>query len=398
MAEKATTGEASARGAVESPHASGTARSPDDDDRRTAEAAKADLRKLTWLLAGIFGLALLCTLYFASAIFMPIALALLLNLLLSPVVKALSLLRLPTAVGAALVLLCLAAGVLGAVFTLSEPALTWADRVPTSLYVVEHKIRSLQETVEEVKKTTEKVEEITDIKGGADAQEVVVKGPNLTETLVSGTWHFAASTMMTVVLLFFLLSSGDTFLRKIIKMSPSFKDKRKVLLIARNTQREISNYLLTITAVNMILGAITAVALYFLDLPNALLWGVVAGLLNFIPYLGALAMAGVLFLVSLVTFHAWFDILLPPAVFLCLTALEGQIVTPSLLGRRLSLNPVFVFLALIICGWMWGIFGLFIAVPLLVACKIVCDHSDGLTAVAELLSGRAEGNAAEGQP
>ena len=362
--------------------------SADAGGREALESALFHTRASTLLLAGIFALALLCTLYFASSIFIPIALALLLNLLLAPVVKALGALRLPAPLGAAVVILCLAGIVGGGIVSLSGPALTWADRAPASLNLVKYKVRSLQETVEEVKKTTEKVAEMTDIKGGSDKPEVVVKGPDLTETLISGTWHFAASTMMTVVLLYFLLSTGDTMLRKVIKISPTFKDKRNILSIARHTQRDISNYLLTITGVNVVLGALTAALLFFLGLPNPVLWGVVAALLNFIPYLGALAMACILLFVSLVTFHAWPDILLPPALFICLTALEGQFITPSLVGRRLALNPVFVFLALIICGWMWGTFGLFIAVPLLVACKIVCDHVDSLSAVAELLSQR----------
>jgi predicted PurR-regulated permease PerM len=152
---------------------------------------------------------------------------------------------------------------------------------------------------------------------------------------------------------------------------------------------------LTITVINVALGAVTATILFVLGLPNPVLWGVVASLLNFIPYLGALAMGAILFLVSLATFHSWIDIAMPPALFFCVTALEGQFITPSLVGRRLALNPVFVFIALIICGWIWGTFGLFIAVPLLVAGKIVCDHVESLYPIAELLSQRIEDETTE---
>lgn len=348
------------------------------------------LRLQTVFLGGLFTLGIFYTLYLAAEIFIPISLALLLNLLLAPAVLGLQRYRVPAPLGAAVILLLFLGTVIAAVFYLSEPAKTWIDRAPGSLRIVEYKVRAVVQTIEEVKKTTAEVEQMTNLDDGETEQSVVVKRESLTETLVSGTQRFAASAMITIVLLYFLLSTGDLFLRKVIRLSPTFKDKRKNVTIARQMEQEISRYLVTITAANCVLGGCLALALYLLGVPNPLLWGVAAALLNFIPYIGAMAMLGVLGFVSLLTFYTWGDILLPPGIFLVLTVLEGQILTPALLGRRFSLNPVFVFLALIVWGWIWGVFGLFMAVPLLVSLKIICDHADSLAPLAEFLSSRSD--------
>ena len=261
------------------------------------------LRLQTVFLGGLFTLGIFYTLYLAAEIFIPISLALLLNLLLAPAVLGLQRYRVPAPLGAAVILLLFLGTVIAAVFYLSEPAKTWIDRAPGSLRIVEYKVRAVVQTIEEVKKTTAEVEQMTNLDDGETEQSVVVKRESLTETLVSGTQRFAASAMITIVLLYFLLSTGDLFLRKVIRLSPTFKDKRKNVTIARQMEQEISRYLVTITAANCVLGGCLALALYLLGVPNPLLWGVAAALLNFIPYIGAMAMLGVLGFVSLLGRH-----------------------------------------------------------------------------------------------
>jgi predicted PurR-regulated permease PerM len=165
--------------------------------------------------------------------------------------------------------------------------------------------------------------------------------------------------------------------------------------MARQAESDVSRYLVTVTLVNLGLGAFTALAMFALGMPNPMLWGALAALANFIPYLGAMSTTAVLAIVAAVTFDEVSAIVAPPAVFLLLTTFEGQFVTPMLLGRRLTLNPVVIFLALLVWGWLWGVAGVLMAVPLLAAFKIMCDHVPSLAAVGEFLGRKdAEGGQA----
>jgi predicted PurR-regulated permease PerM len=193
---------------------------------------------------------------------------------------------------------------------------------------------------------------------------------------------------MTTILLYFMLASGDLVLRKTVRVLPRLQDKKRAVDIFRQAERDISTYLVTITLVNITLGAVTAAAMYLLGMPNPVLWGVLAAVLNYVPYLGPLTTFGVIALVSLLTFDQLSEAILPPLVFLGLTSLEGQVLTPLFLGRRLTLNPVAVFLALLIWGWLWGIPGILLAVPLLATFKIFCDNIEPLAPIGEFLDRR----------
>ncbi len=177
-----------------------------------------------------------------------------------------------------------------------------------------------------------------------------------------------------LVLLYFLLASGDLFLRKLIRVLTTLEDKKRAVEIARRLQEDISLYLLTITLINLGLGVAEGIAMHLLGMPNPLLWGVIAAILNFIPYLGAMVGMAVIAAVAALTFQTPGQILLPPLVYFLLTAAEGYLITPHIIGRRLTLNPVMILLGLIFWGWMWGIVGAIVAVPLLVSFKILCDH------------------------
>jgi len=181
-----------------------------------------------------------------------------------------------------------------------------------------------------------------------------------------------------LVLTFFLLSRGRPTLKH---MAGEFEDNghgKKWAKIMVQVQREVALYLVTIAMINVTLGALTAAAMALLKMPNPVLWGVVAMTLNFVPYLGAMVTTVIIAMVSLVTFTHWPQILLPPLVFLCFTALEGQFVTPTIVGNRLRLNPIAVIISLLFWGWVWGIGGMLIAVPILAAIKIVVKSTEEL--------------------
>jgi predicted PurR-regulated permease PerM len=335
-------------------------------------------------ITGLFVLAVLYTLYFARAFLLPIVLAILLDFLLSPVIRALKRGRIPEPLGGALVLL----GLLGAVgivgYSLAEPARQWVARAPESLQKVQSRLRDLRKPVEQVTRTAEQVEAATQVEKNGP-QEVVVRGPRLSERLFGTTQSLLTGALETLILLYFLLAVGDLFLEKLVKVLPQFKDKKKAVAIARETEASISTYLFTVALVNLGLGVAVTLVMLAIGMPNALLWGAMAGLAEFIPYIGATVLLATLTLAGLVTFPTVGHALLVPAAYLTVNLLQSQFISPLVLGRRLTLNPVAILVGLVFWWWLWGVGGAFIAVPLLATFKIFCDHIESLAPIGEFL-------------
>ena len=367
----------------------------DAADEEHPRPDRPDIRKLRDLLQGPFGirslalsglliLACFYTLYFARAFFLPIVLALLLTFLLSPLVRGLKKLRIPEALGAGIVVLGLL-GVLGlGVYELSAPVSDWMQQAPASLRKLERRVRDLKKPVQTVSKATEQVAKIAQVGGGAPASQVT-SAPTLGARLLSQALDVAVSGVSMIILLYFLLAAEDMFLRKLIKVLPRLDDKKRAVDIARQIETEISAYLSTVTLINVALGLAVWGLMAWIGLPNPLLWGVMATVFNYIPYLGPLTMLAVLAGVGFLTFNDLPHALLPPGAFAALTFVEGYLLTPMVLGRRLTLNPVVIFLALSFWGWLWGIAGAVMAVPIMVVFKIFCDHSEPLAPVGEFL-------------
>ena len=345
-----------------------------------------DVRSLA--LTGIFILLFFTALYLARSLFLPIILALLLSFLLAPLVRVLRRIHIPTPLGAAVVILGLLATVSFGFYRLSGPAASWIERAPQGLERVERRIWQVQRPVEEVRQAAEEVGRQVERMAGGDGartQEVQLRDQTLTSVVLNRTGSFLGGAAIMTVLLYFLLASGDLFLRKLVRVLPRLEDKKRAIEIARATEDHISKYLSTVTLINIALGLAVGVAMHFVGMPNPVLWGVTAGLLNFVPYLGAIVTAGVLALVSVLTFEDLGRAAVAPLVYFGINALEGYLVTPMLLGRRLTLNPVVIFLGLIVWGWMWGIAGALLAVPILATFKIFCDHIEPLAPVGEFL-------------
>jgi predicted PurR-regulated permease PerM len=336
-------------------------------------------------LTGLFILAAFYTLYLARAFFLPIILSLLLSFLLSPLVRWLKKLHIPEGISAALLVFGLL-GLLGlGVYELSGPAYEWATQAPKSLRKVEDKLRALKKPVQTVSKATEQVEKIAKVAGGQEPAKVTVSTESLGERVFSRATDFISNGIVMFILLYFLLAAGDMFLRKLIKVLPSLSDKKRAVEIARQIETEISAYLATITLINTILGVAVWGIMSLIGLPNALLWGVLAFVTNYIPYLGAIVMIAVLAMVGFLTFNDLGHALMAPGAFVGLNILESYFLTPMILGRRLTLNPVVIFLGLTFWGWLWGITGAVLAVPIMVVLKIFCDHSEPLAPIGEFL-------------
>ncbi len=338
-------------------------------------------------LTGIFVLMVLYTMYFAASLILPITLALLLNLVLSPICRFMVSLRVPLTLAALVVMLSFTATLAAGVYAFAAPAAEWMETLPSELRRLEYKLAWVKEPIRKVQETKEQVDRITNVEGDGDSESSSGEGGtfSLVDSVLTRTPDMVFGISVMLILLFFLLASGDAFLNKMVQITPSLKDKKRVVETARDIQRHVSVYLGTITLINIGIGLVVAAAMFLLGMPNPLLWGAMLTVLNFIPYLGALVCIGVVAFVSLLTFDTPGQVLLPPAVIFVVNVLEGQFITPILAGRRLSLSPVAVFLSLVVLGWIWGAIGVLIAVPVLVTVRLVCEHIEPLAPVATFL-------------
>ena len=374
------------------PHADATPvepGAPEPDLSATGRAMESASRSVGITILAV--LALLYTLYFARDFLLPVTFAVLLNFLLSPVVRALARLHVSPPVGAGIVILALIGALALGVYELADPVQGWAQRAPATMDRVGSKVRRLLIPVERVSKTAERVANASGVPGPAAGNEVVIRGPSIVSRVFGTTQRLLAGLLEVIILLYFLLAAGDLFLQKLIKVLPNLSDKRTAVQIARRTEASISTYLITAALVNAVEGALVAAAMFLLGMPNAILWGVLCAFLEFVPYLGAATMTAVLAVAALTTFDNVAHALLVPAVYLAINLIQANFASPLLLGKRLTLNPVAIFVGLAFWWWIWGVPGAFIAVPLLATFKIFCDHIDALAPIGEFLGQRDEG-------
>jgi predicted PurR-regulated permease PerM len=315
-------------------------------------------------------------LYFAHAVFVPIALAILFSLLLSGAVEALHRGRVPRALSASLIVFLLLGVIIGAVYSLWRPAQSWIAMAPHTASVIQRKIAPVAKFVQRIEVVSDRAQKLTQIPAsGSTAPTAAVTTPAPAETGVLVETRAAVIGASTVVILtLFLLSAGPPVLAR---MSATFADNThaaQVLVIYRAIRSELGRYYATIALINLGLGAATFATMWWLKMPNPMLWGVMAGTLNFIPYVGSTATFLILSVVAFVSFDDFGRILAVPGSYLLLATLEGQIIQPLLVGRRLELNPIIVFVAVWLGGWFWGIPGIVLAIPTLVALKVAAAH------------------------
>lgn len=343
----------------------------------------ADARHVSLAILAL--LAVLSTLHFAQALILPIVVSILLNLLLSPVVHLLrKYLRIPEPLGAAVVIVMLLGLVVFGVYRLAPAASAWVARAPESFVTLQQRIQPLRQPVEKVTKAAEQVEQATDM--DKKTPQVEIKGPSLTRQVFGGTTAFLSTAIMVMFLTYFLLASGELFLQKLVGVLPQLKDKKTAVRIVRETQSQISLYLLVTTMINTGVGIATGIALALVGMPNPVLWGVVAAVLNFVPYIGGLINTIILTLAAFLTFEETSQALMVPIAFTVINILEGNLMTPMVVGRRMRLNTVAVFIGLVFWWYLWGIPGALLAVPMMATIKIACDHIESLTSIGEFLA------------
>ncbi len=345
-----------------------------EDYEATSEGLPTDHKLI--VLSCLLVLACLFVASVAAEIVLPIILAFTLKLLFQPPMRLLERIYVPRAL-AALVLIFAFFGVfVGVGAAVSGPAASWAGRLPDGLPRLEQRLQLLERPIHTLQDFVKQI----------DGQEI---GANLglSSMVLKGTQHFAGGLFETMLILFFLLISGDTFLRRIVEVLPKFSDKRQVVELSQQVERNISAYLVTITIMNTLVGLATGIMAWATGLGDPLLWGSIAFLLNYVPILGPFSGVGVFVFAGLLSIDGFWQPFLPAVLYLCIHLVEGEIVTPMLLARRFTLNPVLVILSLIFWFWMWGVVGAILAVPMLAIFKIVCDGVTSLHPIGHFLEG-----------
>jgi len=351
---------------------------------RTAELLQKPFDVRSIALTGLFILAVFYTIYFMRSILLPIVLALLLSYLLRPIVRGLAKLKIPLTVSAAVILIGLLVLVGYGISAVATPTVAWLQKAPAGLAELQHKLRPVKKSVAQVTQATSEIEKLATT--NAESKAVEVKQHPITETFVTRTPEFVASAVFLVILLYFLLVYDQVFIAKLVKLLPTLSDKKAAVGIAQDIESQVSRYLFTITAINACLGLAVGTAVGLLGLRNPLMWGVMVALLNFVPYLGALTGIICMTIGAVLSFDSLGYALIFPAVYLAFGTLEGSFITPWIMGRSLTLNPVIILLSLTFWGWMWGIVGIILAVPILAAFKIFCAHIKPMEPLAEFLS------------
>ncbi|HMI90304.1 MAG TPA: AI-2E family transporter, partial [Polyangiales bacterium] len=335
---------------------------------------------------GLFVIALGAVLYFGRAVFLPLTLALMLSFVFSPLVRVFDRIRIPKEISSAVIVLGLVGGIGFAGVQLAAPASEWATRLPKSLLTIEHRIAPLRRPVDEANKIAARVERLTDMDPRAPGvREVRLQETGLASDALGTVATIAAQAAVVVFALYFMLIWGDRLLERVICLVPDISDRDRASQVIRHIERRMSLYLGTITFIYACLGVAVGVSVHLLGLPNPVLWGVLAACLHFIPYVGSAIGIAVVGLASLATFPNLHDALLPPLAYLALTTIEGNIISPIVLGRTCALSPLVIFAWLVFWGWLWGMFGAVIAVPMLMLIKITCEQSRALTPIAAFL-------------
>jgi predicted PurR-regulated permease PerM len=351
---------------------------------RVAELSERpfDIRSIA--LAGLFILAVFYTIYFMRSILLPLVLALLLSYLLRPIVRGLARLKIPLPVSSALLLIGFF-GLIGyGISTLAAPTAGWLAKAPAGFTELQQKLLPVRKSVAQVTQATGEIEKLTST--NSETKAIELKRHPITEMLFVRTPEFVASAVLSLILLYFLLVYDQTFIAKLVKLLPTLSDKKTAVGIAHDIESQISRYLFTITAINVCLGLAVGSAVGLLGLPNPVMWGVMVALLNFVPYLGALTGIICMTIGATLSFDSLGYAFVFPAVYLTLGVIEGSFITPWVMGRSLTLNPVIILLSLTFWGWMWGIVGIILAVPILAAFKILCAHIKPMEPLAEFLS------------
>jgi predicted PurR-regulated permease PerM len=345
----------------------------------------------TVFLGGLLALAALAACYGAAEIVLPIILGFVLNLVFQPVLRVLLRIGVPRVLAALLIVLALVALFVGIGLLLSGPVTGWIGRLPQTLPHLQQKLRFLNGPVQSAQRALDHIQNLAPGAGagasGGAAKQVAVQGTSLPQQVLSQVRIVAGGAFETLLVMFFVLVSGETFLRRLVEILPRFEDKRAAVDISQQIEHDISVYLGTITMMNTFVGIAAGGMAWLVGLGDPLLWGTMAFLLNYVPILGPTAGVLIFLLAGLVTLDPLWAAFVPAVLYLMIHVAEGETITPMLLARRFTVNPVLVMVGVIFWYWMWGVCGAILSTPMLAITKIVCDRIDRLKPVGHFIGG-----------
>lgn len=330
----------------------------------------------------------LYAIYFARSLVLPLLVSVFAYLTLRPMVRKGKRIGIPEPLGAALIMGTVLLIVAVPAYLVIEPAKNTLEKTPSYISNVKAKLGFVLERMDQVSDATTQLSKDSNEKNATeDPVPVEIRQPAWSSnlTLVSGTGNLLSFVTISGVLLYFLLACGDGLIRSLMTLLPDFSSKRHFFVALDRVQEGLSQYLLHVTLINVLLGCSVSVAMWLLEMPTPLLWGVMACLFNFVPILGAIMGAGIIFVVALLNFDATYYAAIVTGVFLTLTSVEGQLITPTVLGRSMKMNPAVVFCAIVFWGWMWGLMGVLLSVPILIAIRMSCEQSVMLMPIARIL-------------
>jgi predicted PurR-regulated permease PerM len=374
---------------VAAPASNGGSRAPNGTGVKTVPpgAGMATPARLATTARVVFLiLALLAFAHLARAVVLPMLLACVASMTLKAPVRWLRQCHIPTPLAAGVVVGVFVAGITLGIMHLGRPAVEWLAAAPENLPRLKAKF---QHVLRPAVRWSKAASSVGNLAGGDKPKEtppVEVNDQRVASTVFTWTGSLLAGAGETVVLLFLLLASGDLFLQKLVRVMPKLHDKKQAVEISREIQLSISTYLFSVSLINLGVGVVVGLALHLLGIPNALMWGGVAAFANFIPYIGPILGITAVGLAGLLTFDTLGRALLPAGTYCLLHLVEANLLTPFVLGRRCALNPVLIFVGLISCVWLWGVVGAFLAVPLLVTLKVICDRVPELNFLGEFLA------------
>jgi len=318
-------------------------------------------------------LAVLYTLYFSQTLLVPIFVAAFIALFSSPLVRLLRVVYVPKPLAALLVIVALMGG-LGYLFgLLVEPASRWLQVLPDLGDKLVNGMGEMTKSLSSIKGDVS-----SGSSGDGDSIEKAVDSTlhSVVSALAETTLSFALQLATLIVITYFFLVFGEELMRHVVKARRTFSAKKSTVVVFQAIQNDITHYVLVISLINVTLGLCTAGAMHLLGVEDALLWGALATLLNFAPYVGPMLLAVILTGVGFMESSSWSGIALVPGTYLLLNFIECQFVTPTLLGRRFNMNPLLVVLWMLAWGWLWGAVGMLIAIPLLDCGRILATHLD----------------------
>lgn len=356
------------------------------DEESVLPGMAADMRVMRPLIIGLFLFAAVYALYFAREFFMPVILAFLLALTLTPLVRALRRRGVPEPLSATFLVFLTVCAISLAGYAMSGPVVDLVNSAPRIGQQMADKFEPLRQPLERLMAVTSQVDKVADPAQEPGVQKVVVAQPGIISQAAGNVLSAGTSITITFVLALFLLASGSMFYEKLVQSFARMSEKKRALRVVYDVEREISRYLLTVTIINLGLGVAVAFGMWLIGMPTPILWGMAATLLNFLPYIGAATSIVLVAAISVITFESLsYALIAPLYVFIC-DIIEGQVITPLVVGRRLEINAVSIFIAVAFWSWLWGFMGALIAVPILVVIKVFCDNFESLRHVGNFLS------------